>query len=498
MRLGQVIANAARLVRGSPEVEIRSIAYDSRRVEPGALFCALGGLKQDGSAFIPEAMSRGAAAILAPRDVSGEFPLATASDPRRAMALCAANFYEWPAARLVMLGVTGTNGKTTVSYLAEQMVHAAGRRAGLAGTVEQRFPGTVRPSAFTTPESVDLQALLAEMAAAGTEIVTMEVSSHALAQARVEGIRFRAAAFTQLTRDHLDYHHTMEEYFDAKKLLFDRYLAQQGVAVIGTEDDWSERLAASLHGPTVWRYGIDRGELTIRNLKLSLAGFEGDLTTPAGSRRVSSPLVGRHNVLNALAATGLALAADIPLNAVVDSLAVSRGAPGRLEPVDDPAGRRIFVDYAHTDDALARVLDAVRSLSPAGARLLVVFGCGGDRDRGKRPLMGRAAGERADVVVVTSDNPRTENPVAIIAEILPGLEGAGLSRVPESTARSARGFLVLPDRAEAITTALRLARPGDAVVIAGKGHEDYQIIGTTKHPFDDRKVARGALAGALR
>jgi UDP-N-acetylmuramoyl-L-alanyl-D-glutamate--2,6-diaminopimelate ligase len=479
-------------------LEIRSIVYDSRRVAPGALFCALGGVKQDGAVFIPEALRRGAAAILTLDEVPGEFALVTAADPRRAMALCAANFYEWPAARLVMLGVTGTNGKTTVSYLTEQMVRAAGRRAGLAGTVEQRFPGTVRPSAFTTPESVDLQALLAEMSAAGAELVTMEVSSHALAQARVEGIRFRAAAFTQLTRDHLDYHGTMEEYFASKKILFDRYLAQEGVAVIGTEDDWSERLASSLSGRTVWRYGIGRGELLVRNLKLSLAGFEGDLITPAGSRQIASPLVGRHNVLNALAATGLALAADIPLNAIVESLAVSRGAPGRLEPVDDPNGRRIFVDYAHTDDALARVLDTIRALSPTGARLLAVFGCGGDRDRGKRPLMGRAAAERADVAIVTSDNPRTENPDAIIAEILPGLESGGMSRVTETSARSSRGFVVLPDRAEAIATALRIAKPGDAVVIAGKGHEDYQIIGTTRHPFDDRMIARQALSGGTR
>jgi UDP-N-acetylmuramoyl-L-alanyl-D-glutamate--2,6-diaminopimelate ligase len=496
MRFGQIIANAAQIVRGSPETEITGITCDSRRVSAGMLFCALAGVKANGSTFIQDALARGAAAVLAEREVPGDFPLAVAKEARRATALAASSFYRWPAAQLVMLSVTGTNGKTTVAYLTEEMVRTAGRRAGLIGTVEERFPGVSRPSSYTTPESIDLQALLAEMVAAKTEIVAMEVSSHALAQARVDGIRFRAAGFTQLTRDHLDYHGTMDNYFEAKALLFRHHLAQEGTAVIGTEDDWSDRLAASIASRRPWRYGIERGDLSMPGVKLSLAGFEGDLLTPAGTRRVTSRLVGRHNVLNALCATGLALAANIPLDAIVESLATTHGAPGRLERVDDPAGRRVFVDYAHTDDALARVLDALRTLSPSGSRLVTVFGCGGDRDRGKRPLMGRAAGQRSDVAIVTSDNPRTEDPAAILDEIVPGLQASGLDAVAErSAATGARGYMVVQDRTEAIRVATRVARPGDAVLIAGKGHEPYQISGTTKLPFDDRLVAKAALAG---
>jgi UDP-N-acetylmuramoyl-L-alanyl-D-glutamate--2,6-diaminopimelate ligase len=258
MRFGQIIANAAQIVRGSPETEITGITCDSRRVSAGMLFCALAGVKANGSTFIQDALARGAAAVLAEREVPGDFPLAVAKEARRATALAASSFYRWPAAQLVMLSVTGTNGKTTVAYLTEEMVRTAGRRAGLIGTVEERFPGVSRPSSYTTPESIDLQALLAEMVAAKTEIVAMEVSSHALAQARVDGIRFRAAGFTQLTRDHLDYHGTMDNYFEAKALLFRHHLAQEGTAVIGTEDDWSDRLAASIASRRPWRYGIGR------------------------------------------------------------------------------------------------------------------------------------------------------------------------------------------------------------------------------------------------
>ena len=504
MRLGEVIANAARLARGSHEVEITRVVYDSRQAGPGALFCALGGLKADGAAFVADALGRGAAAVLAGREIEGTFPLVVAADPRRATALCATNLFRFPAAKLVMLGVTGTNGKTTVSYLAEQMAAAAGRRVGLIGTVEQRFPGVVRPSAHTTPESVDLQALLAEMVSVGTEIVAMEVSSHALAQSRVVGIRFRAAAFTQLTRDHLDYHGTMESYFNAKAVLFHEHLAAEGTAVIGVLDEWSERLAhdCAARGLRAWRYGVagvspTQLEIEMRDVSLSLAGLSGTLVTPAGSRTVHAPLVGAHNVQNALAATGLALAGGVPLNAIVDALAITRGAPGRLEPVDDADGRRIFVDYAHTDDALARVLDALRALSPPGTRVVTVFGCGGDRDKGKRPLMGQAAGDRSDVVVVTSDNPRTEQPSAILADIVPGVERSPLRRASEAELRSgSRGFLVVEDRVEAIAASIRVTRPGDVILIAGKGHEDYQIVGTTKQPFDDRKVVQAALRRA--
>lgn len=499
MRLVEAVAHAARIVRGDPQLEISSVAYDSRRVEPGALFCALSGTQQDGARYVSEALARGAVAVLASEPLAGDFPLVVSSEPRRAMALVAAHFHRLPASRLSVLGVTGTNGKTTTAFLLEAMAVAAGRRAGLVGTVEQRFPGVRRPSTHTTPESVELQALLAEMVQAGTEIVAMEVSSHALAQHRVDGVRFRAAAFTQLTRDHLDYHGTMDAYFDAKSTLFREHLAAKGVAVINTQDPRGRALADELEtsGRTVWRYGADDAVLGVRQLKLSLAGFEGELFTPMGESHVRSPLVGAFNVQNALAAAGLALAAGVPLSAVVDALGTCTGAPGRLEPVPDPAGRRIFVDYAHTDDALARVIEALRSVAGESARVVTVFGCGGDRDRGKRSLMGAAAARGSDLVVVTSDNPRTESPAAIIDDILPGLEQAGCRRVSLTEARNGRpGYLALEDRAQAITAGVAAARPGDVVLVAGKGHEDYQIVGTQKRRFDDREAARAALAQA--
>ena len=497
MRLGEVIANAARLVRGSPETEIARVAYDSRAAGPGALFCALPGASVDGARFIADALAKGAVAILAEREVEGAFPLVVAPDARRAMALAAAQLFRRPAAKLAMLAVTGTNGKTTTAHLVDEMARAAGRRTGLIGTVEQRINGKSRPAAHTTPESVDLQELLAEMVEAGCEIVPMEVSSHALAQSRVAGIRYRAAAFTQLTRDHLDYHLSMEAYFDAKARLFHEHLAAEGTAIIGRDDAWSDRLAAGLSDTnrTVWRYAIDTpSQLRATNVKLSLAGFEATFETPLGTRAVTSPLVGEHNVKNALAATGLALAAGVPLNAVVEALSVSRGAPGRLEPVEDPLGRRIFVDYAHTDDALARVLDAINLLKQPEARVICVFGCGGDRDQGKRTLMGRAAATRAHAVVVTSDNPRTESPEAIVSQIVPGIEAQGMTlKSVEELAQGERGYVTMLDRAQSIAAAVRLARPGDVVLIAGKGHEDYQLVGREKRPFDDREVARQAL-----
>lgn len=496
MRLAEAVAHAARIERGDPQLEISSVAYDSRQVVPGALFCALSGTQEDGARYVSEALSRGAVAVLSSQRLEGDFPLVLAAEPRRAMALIAAHFHRLPASRLSVLGVTGTNGKTTVAFLVEAMVAAAGRRAGLIGTVEQRYPGVRRASTHTTPESVELQALLAQMVEANTDIVAMEVSSHALAQHRVDGIRFRAAAFTQLTRDHLDYHGTMDAYFEAKASLFRHHLAAQGTAVINSEDPRGRQLADELEtsGRTVWRYGGDDAVLGIRNLKRSLAGFEGELFTPLGQASVRSPLVGDFNVQNALAAVGLALAAGVPLKAVVEALSTCTGAPGRLEPVPDPAGRRIFVDYAHTDDALARVIEALRSVA-GDARIVTVFGCGGDRDRGKRPLMGAAAGRRSDLVVVTSDNPRTEKPEAIIDDILPGLSEAGLAPVSLADAKKGQsGYLALADRGEAIAAGIAVARPGDVVLIAGKGHEDYQIVGTHKRRFDDREAARAAIA----
>jgi UDP-N-acetylmuramoyl-L-alanyl-D-glutamate--2,6-diaminopimelate ligase len=365
------------------------------------------------------------------------------------------------------------------------------------GTVTHRWPGGARPASHTTPDAAEVAATLAAARDAGARLAVLEVSSHALDQERVAALRFQAAGFTNLTRDHLDYHPDLEAYFQAKRRLFTAHLEEGGGAVIDLDDVYGARLAAELAaagGARVWGYGARAGrELRAVGARLGLEGMSARVETPAGALALRSPMVGAFNLENLLCAAGLALAAGLPAGAVEAGLAASAGAPGRLERV---AGRGVaaFVDYAHTDDALARALEALRALSPR--RLLVVFGCGGDRDAGKRPLMGEAAGRRADAVVVTSDNPRGEDPDAIIAAIVPGLERAGVPRVGAAALRAgARGYAVVPDRREAIALALAAAAPGDAVLIAGKGHETCQIVGAERRPFDDREEARRALAG---
>ncbi len=479
-------------VGGDPEV-VR-VTGDSREVEPGTLFCALAGAVQDGHDFAAEAARRGAVAVVAEREVAcAPAALLLAPSSRRAMAIAAANFQGRPGDALALAGVTGTNGKTTVAYLVEACAGAAAVPAGVLGTVTHRWPGAERAARHTTPESTEIQALLAEMRAAGARLAVLEVSSHALAQERIAGMRFRAAGFTNLTRDHLDYHGDMERYFAAKRRLFAEHLAPDGVAVVNVRDAFGARLADQLGpGRRVWRYGGRAGDaLRAEGVSSGLGGTSATLETPAGPFAVSSPLVGAHNLENLLCAAGLALALGLPAGAVARGLSACRGAPGRLERVS-ARGVSVFVDYAHTDDALARALAALRALSPR--RLVCVFGCGGDRDRGKRPLMGEAAARAADLVVVTSDNPRTEQPGAIIEEIVPGVERAGMRRLtPEGLRRGDAGFAVEPDRRAAIALAIALAREGDAVLVAGKGHEDYQIVGKERLPFSDRDEARRAL-----
>ncbi len=494
MRISDVIAGTGARGARSEDPEITRVTGDSRQVIPGALFCALPGARADGHAFAAEAARRGAVAVIAERPVEcAPALLLLAPSARRAMALCAANFHGRPGDAMQLLGVTGTNGKTTVSYLVEACARAAGLPTGVMGTVSHRFPGVERAAAHTTPESTEVQALLGEMRDAGTRLVVMEVSSHALAQERVAGLRFAAAGFTNLTRDHLDYHGDMEGYFAAKRRLFVEHLAPGGVAVINARDPWGARLADQLGpGRTAWRYGT-RGEDDLRAepAALTMAGIEATVLTPRGALALRSPLVGAHNLENLLCAAGLALAAGLPLAAVEAGLAACPGAPGRLERIDG-RGLAVFVDYAHTDDALARAVEALRALGPP--RLVVVFGCGGDRDRGKRPLMGAVAGRGADLAIVTSDNPRSEDPLRIIAEIEPGLAQAGRPRrtAAEAVAGEA-GYVVEPDRRAAIELAVACARPGDAVLVAGKGHEDYQLVGAERRHFDDREEARRAL-----
>jgi UDP-N-acetylmuramoyl-L-alanyl-D-glutamate--2,6-diaminopimelate ligase len=494
MRLSDVIAGTGARGALSDDPEILRVTGDSREVIPGALFCALPGARADGHRFAADAARLGAVAVIAERPVDcAPARLLLAPSARRAMALGAANFHGHPGDAMRLVAVTGTNGKTTVSYLVEACARAAGQPVGVMGTVTHRFPGVERAATHTTPESTVVQALLGEMRDAGTRLVVMEVSSHALAQERVAGLRFAAAGFTNLTRDHLDYHGDMEGYFSAKRRLFTEHLAPDGIAVLNARDPWGTRLAEQLPpGRIAWRYGTGAGDqLRAEAPRLSITGIEATVETPRGRLALRSPLVGAHNLENLLCAAGLALAAGLPAGAVEAGLSVSQGAPGRLERVDG-GGLPVFVDYAHTGDALARAVEALRALGPR--RLLLVFGCGGDRDRGKRPQMGQAAGRGAELAIVTSDNPRGEDPLRIIAEIEPGLSQAGRARLTRAEALAGEpGYLVEPDRRAAIELALACARPGDAVLVAGKGHESYQLVGSERRHFDDREEARRAL-----
>jgi UDP-N-acetylmuramoyl-L-alanyl-D-glutamate--2,6-diaminopimelate ligase len=482
---------------GAAQVDVRALSVDSRRAGPGALFAALPGVNADGAQFAAQAAARGAVAVLASRPLDLAIPVVTARNPRRAFSQAASRFHGEPSRRLSLFGVTGTNGKTTTAYLIEQISAARGLGTGLIGTVESRWPGGRMPATHTTPESHELQELLRRMLDAGAQVVAMEVSSHALSQERAAGCTFAGAAFTNLTRDHLDYHGSLEAYFEAKAKLFRELLPRGAPAVLNLDD---VRVGA-LGREVPFALGFTtRGEagavLSAEQVKSDLAGVRFRLRTQApldaGLAQVESPLIGAHNVENLLAAIGVLAGSGVPLRDIVRLVPECRGAPGRLERVPDPQGRVVLVDYAHTDDALARVLDALRAA--AAPRIVCVFGCGGDRDRGKRPLMGEAAGSRADLVVATSDNPRTEDPLAILAEVEPGLSRTGKTHLDPRHARMGLpGYCVVPDRREAIALALQSARPGDAVLIAGKGHEDYQIVGKEKRPFDDRVEALRAL-----
>ena len=478
-------------------VDVRALAVDSRRVTPGSLFAALPGVNADGAQFAEQAVARGAAAVLAAKPLPVNAPVVTAQNPRRAFSLAAAQFHGWPSKRFSLYGVTGTNGKTTTAYLVEQLSAKRGLATGLIGTVESRWPGGSLPATHTTPESHELQELLKRMADAGAQAVAMEVSSHALSQERAAGCVFAGAAFTNLTRDHLDYHGTLDAYFEAKARLFRELLPRGAPAVLNLDDARVATLATPGSIGFTLR-GAPGAALSAEKLQSTLQGVRFTLRAgaPLGDElvEVQSPLVGAHNAENLLAALGLLAGTGVPLSQLVRLVPEVTGAPGRLERVPDPRGRVVLVDYAHTDDALARALDALRIAAGKGPRVICVFGCGGDRDKGKRPLMGEAAGLRADLSIATSDNPRTEDPLAILAGIEPGLVKSGQTRLDPRHARAgSRGYCVVPERREAIELALKSAQPGDVVLIAGKGHEDYQIVGTEKRPFDDRAEARRAL-----
>ncbi len=488
MKLSEWLALfSAVAISGKTDVEVASIASDSRKVTPGGLFVALVGSKQDGRRFISEAVERGAAVIVAegaastidPAARKGNRPLTyiQVADARQALAHLASYFYGNPTDGLHLIGVTGTNGKTTTTFLTQALLRTAGFKTGLIGTVRFDLGEMVRPATHTTPGALELQSLFAEMRKAGTTHVVMEVSSHALDQGRVEGCWFDAAVFTNLTQDHLDYHGTLEAYFAAKRKLFD----QTGMTLVNLDDPWGRRIRDEIPG-RCWGYGItERAEFYPKSMEIGPRGIEMTVASPLGEMRIQSPLVGRYNVYNLLAATGTGAALGLSKESIIAGVAAMTGVPGRFEKVDAGQPFLVIVDYAHTDDALDRLLQAVADLHPR--RIITVFGCGGDRDRGKRPKMGAISARRSDITVLTSDNPRSEPPLAIIQEIEAGLRSA------DASAR----YEVLPNRREAIERAIDLAEEGDAVVIAGKGHENDQIVGNERFPFDDREVARAAL-----
>jgi len=484
---------AASIASGVPaeasEITVRTIEYDSRRVEPGSLFVAVTGYVADGHDFVTGAAERGAAAALVERETGTPGILEiVVPDTRVAMGPVAHELYGRPSDRLVVHGLTGTNGKTTTSHIIDAILVEAGQRTGLIGTLGYRIADRFIPAARTSPEAVDLAAALAEMVEAGVDAVTMEVSSHALALGRALGTRFDTATFTNLSRDHLDFHGSIEEYGAAKRRLFE--LAEKdankpgSTAIINSDDPFGRDLAEAFGGSESLRvltYGMSEGDVHASDVKASATGTEARFHTPNGDFDVSMRLIAGFNVLNALAATAVAVSREIPLAIIRAGIAGVERVAGRLEVVPGGDGYSVVVDYAHTPDALEKVLRAVRGLDPR--HVVTVFGCGGDRDRGKRPLMGEIAARLSDRVVVTSDNPRTEDPRAIIDEILEGIGDIGRSQVD-----------VVEDRRSAIRAAVEMAGVGDVVLIAGKGHEDYQIIGAERIHFDDREEATAAMA----
>jgi UDP-N-acetylmuramoyl-L-alanyl-D-glutamate--2,6-diaminopimelate ligase len=471
---------------GTGALFVTGLAWDSRAVEPGNVFIALKGLSADGNLFATQAVSRGAVAIVSeqPPPANFDVPWVTVPDARLALALLAITFYGNPSAEMRVVGITGTNGKTTTAYLLASIFEAAGIHCGMVGTVAHKVGDELREATRTTPEAPEIQGLLRDMAAAGCRACAMEVSSHGLSLRRVDGMTFAGAVFTNLTRDHLDFHLDMDAYFQAKRRLFEM-LPREAPGVINLDDPRGAGLVELVTRPV--SYAVNRpADVTTGPLSFSLEGMIFDVRTPRGLVRVRSSLVGRPNVYNILAAVAAATALDVPIEAVEKGIQSLKGVPGRFQLVSTAKDEvTVVVDYAHTDDALRNLLETARPL--ATGRLITLFGCAGDRDRTKRPLMGAVAGRLSDVVIITSDNPRTEDPNRIVEEVRRGLR-ADLRR------DSALQVLSLVDRREAIARAVELARPGDLVIIAGKGHEKYQVIGDRVIAFDDAVVAREALA----
>jgi len=485
------VLDGAEVLSQSGDPGVTCVEYDSRRVKPGCVFVAMRGESSDGNRFIDQAIQAGAVAVVT--DSAAEKPrpnVAWAVVPkgRRALARASANFYGKPAERIAITGITGTNGKSTTAFLLESILTAAGRKSALIGTIEYHVAGKILPAPHTTPEALDLNRIFKEALGHGATDAVMEVSSHALAQERVFGVPFDVAVFTNLTRDHLDYHKTMDEYFAAKRLLFEGCGTDAPRAVVTNLDDESGAKLAEFsrkRSAVVLKYGWDRGDFHAEKVDITTRGTRFDLVMPDGKIPVFSSLIGRVNVYNILAAAGAAFARGCRADAIAAGIDKLACVPGRFERVDCGQPFTVVVDYAHTDDALRNLTALARELvASSKGRVLTVFGCGGDRDRNKRPLMGEAAGRGSDFVVLTSDNPRSEDPLAIINDAVVGLQRTGVK------------YSVEPDRRKAVALAVGEARPADIVLLAGKGHEKIQVTREGSLPFDDLQVAREALRDA--
>jgi len=496
MKLRELIAGAEVRCVGGLDVEVGGLAYDSRQVAPGDLFFATARDAAQRRANIEQALNRGARALVVRGwDGAAARPAATvieAERPRLLMGLVASRFFGAPSRRIDLIGVTGTSGKTTTTYLLESIFAAAGIQCGIIGTIGIFAAGQKLYSGLTTPESIDFEAALAAMERMGVRAAAAEISSIGLDEGRVEDLNFRACVFTNLGRDHLDYHGTLEEYFGAKLRLFTELLPRsshaQPVAIVRGDDPWGRRVLEAVRGSRL-SFGL-APDLDVHPASYStgLDGIRASVITAGRTLEIRSPLLGEINLLNILGASAVSVALGIETDAVEEGVRRCPGAPGRLEAVAGPPDVKVLVDYAHKTDALLAVLQTLRDLKPR--RLICVFGCGGDRDRGKRPIMGEIAGRIADLPILTSDNPRSEDPLRIIAEVEAGLASTSLKRTDVGVAATRTGYLVEPDRRAAIALALRVAAPGDIVVIAGKGHEDYQLVAGRRLDFDDREVVR--------
>lgn len=488
----QETAVGGRLI-GATSTPITGVQHDSRRVSPGDLFVAVPGEQHDGSAFVGDALRRGAVAVIAEHELSYDVPQLAVDDARAALGVAAESVYGMPTRTLHTVGITGTNGKTTTAYLVKHAIEADEGRVALVGTTGMATGDEEQTSSHTTPEGDDISRFARRSLDHGATHLVLEVSSHGLALRRVDALRFEVAAFTNISRDHLDFHGTMEAYQEAKARLFTEL--QPEIAVIHTDDAFGAKLAERISCPVLRcsRRSDTTAEVVVRAWSMTRAGIEAKVDTPNGVVDLQSPMLGEHNLENLLVALGCAHALGLDLERVSTAWSRFPGSPGRLERVEHPGDVAVLVDYAHTPDALRRVLQTMRAVTPG--RLVAVFGAGGDRDAGKRPEMGRAGAQHADLCVLTSDNPRTEDPSAILRAVVEGARDGGaeqLTRAELSTAT--RGYCAILDRAEAIEAAIEAAAPGDTVLLAGKGHETYQIVGAERRHFDDREEARAAIA----